>query len=72
MAFPSTFNFPFQLTLGPAIGCHRYRNTVVIKPSENAPHSAAVIKKICEASLDPSCYSGIQGGVSETLPRGLV
>ncbi|BCS27949.1 aldehyde dehydrogenase family protein [Aspergillus puulaauensis] len=61
-----TFNFPFQLTLGPAIGAIAAGNTVVIKPSENAPHSAAVIQKICEASLDPSCYSVIQGGVSET------
>lgn len=64
--FSSTFNFPFQLTLGPAIGAIAAGNTVVIKPSENAPHSAAVMQKICEASLDPSCYSVIQGGVSET------
>lgn len=68
-AFPissSTFNFPFQLTLGPAIGAIAAGNTVVIKPSENAPHSAVVIQKICEASLDPLCYSVVQGGVSET------
>ncbi|KAJ5557140.1 hypothetical protein N7494_001055 [Penicillium frequentans] len=61
-----TFNFPFQLTLGPAIGAIAAGNTVVIKPSENAPHSAVVIQKICEASLDPLCYSVVQGGVSET------
>lgn len=52
--------------MGPAIGAIAAGNTVVIKPSENAPHSAAVIQKICEASLDPSCYSVIQGGGSET------
>lgn len=60
------FNFPFQLTLGPAIGAIAAGNTVIIKPSENAPHSAVVIQKICEASLDPSCYSVVQGGVIET------
>ncbi|KAJ5380034.1 Beta-apo-4'-carotenal oxygenase [Penicillium cataractarum] len=60
------FNFPFQLTMGPVIGAIAAGNTVVIKPSENAPRSAAVMQKICEASLDPSCYSIVQGGVPET------
>ncbi|CRL21076.1 Aldehyde dehydrogenase NAD(P)-dependent [Penicillium camemberti] len=60
------FNFPFQLTLGPAIGAIAAGNTVVIKPSENAPRSAAVMQKIIEASLDPSCYTIIQGGIPET------
>lgn len=38
----------------------------MIKPSENAPCSAVIIQKICEASLDPSCYTVVQGGVAET------
>ncbi|GIC93057.1 uncharacterized protein Aud_009536 [Aspergillus udagawae] len=61
-----TSNFPFQLSLGPVIGAIAAGNTVVIKPSENAPNSAVVIQKICEASLDPLCYSVVQGGVAET------
>ncbi|KAL2857069.1 Aldehyde/histidinol dehydrogenase [Aspergillus pseudoustus] len=61
-----TFNFPFQLTLGPVIGAIAAGNAVVIKPSENAPNSAVIIQKICEASLDPLCYSVVQGGVTET------
>ena len=52
--------------MGPVIGAIAAGNTVVIKPSENAPRSAAVMQKICEASLDPSCYSVVQGGVAET------
>lgn len=52
--------------MGPVIGAIAAGNTVVIKPSENAPRSAAVMQKICEASLDPSCYSIVQGGVPET------
>ncbi|KAJ5476589.1 Aldehyde dehydrogenaseN-terminal [Penicillium sp. IBT 31633x] len=60
------FNFPFQLTLGPVIGAIAAGNTVVIKPSENAPRSAAVMQKIVEASLDPSCYTIVQGGIPET------
>ncbi|KAJ6135383.1 Beta-apo-4'-carotenal oxygenase [Penicillium capsulatum] len=62
----SAFNFPFQLTLGPVIGAIAAGNTVVIKPSENAPRSAVVMQKIVEASLDPSCYHVIQGAVPET------
>ncbi|KAJ5641294.1 Aldehyde dehydrogenase NAD(P)-dependent, partial [Penicillium lividum] len=60
-----TFNFPFQLTIGHAIDAIAAGNTVAIKPSENAPHSAVVIQKICEASLDPLCYSVVQRGVLE-------
>ncbi|KAK5796018.1 hypothetical protein VI817_005303 [Penicillium citrinum] len=62
----SAFNFPFQLTLGPAIGAIAAGNTVIIKPSENAPRSAAVMQKICEIALDPSCYAFVQGGIPET------
>ncbi|KAA8649837.1 hypothetical protein EYZ11_004151 [Aspergillus tanneri] len=60
------FNYPFQLTLGPVIGAIAAGNTVVIKPSENAPYSAVVMQRIVEASLDPSCYTVIQGGIPET------
>lgn len=62
----SAFNFPFQLTLGPVIGAIAAGNTVVIKPSENAPYSAVVMQRIIEASLDPSCYTMVQGGIPET------
>ncbi|KAL1966762.1 hypothetical protein VTN77DRAFT_3959 [Rasamsonia byssochlamydoides] len=59
------FNYPFQLTLGPVIGAIAAGNTVVIKPSEGAPHSAVVMQEILEAALDPSCYTVVQGGVPE-------
>lgn len=62
----SAFNFPFQLTLGPVIGAIAAGNTVVIKPSENAPRSAVVMQKVVEASLDPSCYAVIQGAIPES------
>ena len=48
------------------IGAIAGGNTVVLKPPENAPHSAAVMQKIMAASLDPSCYACVQGGVPET------
>ncbi|KAL2819533.1 Aldehyde/histidinol dehydrogenase [Aspergillus granulosus] len=60
------FNFPFQLTIGPVLGAIAAGNTVVIKPSENAPKSAVVMQRILESALDPSCYKVIQGSVPET------
>ncbi len=44
-----------------AAGC-----TVVLKPSENAPHAAAVLQNLVETYLDPSCYKVVQGAVPET------
>lgn len=60
------FNFPFNLTFGPLVGAIAGGNTAIIKPSEQAPASAAVMKKILESSVDPSCYQLINGGIPET------
>ncbi|KAI5303671.1 40S ribosomal protein S12, partial [Ascosphaera pollenicola] len=60
------YNFPFQLTLIPVIGAIAAGNTVVLKPSEVSPRSAAIIQEAMEASLDPSCYRCIQGAIPET------
>ena len=37
----------------------------MLKPSENAPASAAVIEKIFRESLDPSAYAVVQGAIPE-------
>jgi beta-apo-4'-carotenal oxygenase len=60
------FNFPVQLSIGPMIGAIAGGNTVVLKPSEGAPASAAVMQKIIEEYLDPDCYTVVQGGIPET------
>lgn len=59
------FNFPIQLSFGPMIGAISGGNTVVLKPSENSPNSAAVMQKIMKESLDPDCYTCIQGSIPE-------
>ena len=41
-----------------AAGC-----TVILKPSENSPHSSAVMKFIVEKYLDPESFVVVQGGV---------
>jgi beta-apo-4'-carotenal oxygenase len=54
-----------QLTLGPVIGAIAAGNTVITKPSEGAPYSAAIMQEIMESTLDPSCYPVVQGAVPE-------
>ncbi|KAF1976732.1 aldehyde dehydrogenase [Bimuria novae-zelandiae CBS 107.79] len=60
------FNFPIQLSFGPLIGAISAGCTAVLKPSEGAPHCAAVMQKILAESLDPEFYAIVQGAVPET------
>ena len=60
------YNFPIQLTIGPLIGAIAAGCTAIIKPSESAPYAAAVMQKIMAESLDPTCYTCIQGAIPET------
>ena len=60
------YNFPVMLSLSPLIGAISAGCTGVLKPSEVAPNSAMVLKKIVEESLDPSAYTVVNGGVQET------
>ena len=60
------FNFPINLTLGPLVGAIAGGNTAIVKPSEQAPATAAIMQKILAVSLDPSCYRVINGGIPET------
>lgn len=61
-----SFNFPFQLTLTPVIGAIAAGNTVIMKPSELAPYSAMALTKVIQESLDPDCYSVVNGAIPET------
>ena len=60
------YNFPVNLSLGPFIGAIAAGCTGVLKPSEVAPATAMVLKKIVEESLDPSAYAVVNGGITET------
>ncbi|GKU01065.1 aldehyde dimeric nadp-preferring [Fusarium langsethiae] len=60
------FNFPFQLTLPVVVGAIACGNCVVLKPSESSPNSAMVLKKIFDESLDPECFTYVNGALSET------
>lgn len=58
-------NYPVLLSIGPMLGAIAAGNTVVLKPSEQTPNAAVVIQEIVEASLDTSCYTVVQGAVTE-------
>ena len=60
------YNFPVNLVIAPLAGAIAAGNTVVIKPSENAPNVAVVLQKIFKDYLDPTCYTTVQGAIPET------
>jgi aldehyde dehydrogenase (NAD+) len=63
------WNFPFVLTLGPAIGAIAAGNTVVLKPSEVAPASSALMAELVTRYLDNDAVAVIEGdgAVSQEL-----
>jgi aldehyde dehydrogenase (NAD+) len=63
------WNFPFALTLGPAVGAIAAGNTVVLKPSEVCPASSALMAELVPRYLDPDAIAVIEGdgAVSQEL-----
>ena len=63
------WNFPFALTLGPAVGAIAAGNTVVLKPSEIAPASSALMAELVPRYLDNDAIAVIEGdgAVSQEL-----
>jgi aldehyde dehydrogenase (NAD+) len=55
------WNFPFALTLGPAVGALAAGNTVALKPSEMAPASSALMAELVPKYLDPEAVAVIEG-----------
>jgi acyl-CoA reductase-like NAD-dependent aldehyde dehydrogenase len=56
------WNYPFQLTLNPLVGSIAAGNCTILKPSEIAPHSSAVIARIIGDNFDSGFISVIEGG----------
>lgn len=59
------YNYPVQLALGPLLGAIAAGCTAVLKPSEQCPHVAMVLTKVCSV-LDSTCFAVVQGGVPES------
>lgn len=58
------WNFPFNLTLSPLVSAIAAGNCVVVKPSEFAPASAALMKKIVEECFPPEEVALFEGDAS--------
>lgn len=60
------WNYPVNLTLVPAISAIAAGNTVVLKPSELAANTSAVLAKMINTNFDPSFITVVEGGVDKT------
>lgn len=56
------WNYPVQLLLAPLVGALAAGNCAVLKPSELAPRSSAVVAKLIAAAFDPDHVAVIEGG----------
>src|SRR5271163_4565079 len=55
------WNYPFYLTLGPAVGAIAAGNTLVLKPSEIAPASSALMAELVPRYLDNDAIAVVEG-----------
>ncbi|MDH3200489.1 MAG: aldehyde dehydrogenase family protein [Myxococcales bacterium] len=60
----SPWNFPVNLTFGPLVAAIAAGNCVMIKPSENTPHTSAVMKSIIDDLFDESEVAVVEGGIA--------
>lgn len=65
----SPWNYPFNLLIDPLVGAIAAGNCVVIKPSEFAPATAAVIRKIITANFPPEYLLFIEGDGARVIPE---
>ena len=57
------WNYPFQLSLTPLVGAVAAGNCVVLKPSESAAATAAILEKIVREVFEPDHVQVVQGAV---------
>ncbi|MDO4298285.1 MAG: aldehyde dehydrogenase [Lachnospiraceae bacterium] len=61
----SPWNYPFMLSLEPAIGAIAAGNCVIVKPSAYAPATSAVIAKLIRSCFSPHFAAVVEGGRAE-------
>ena len=62
----SPWNYPFQLLFAPLIGAMAAGNTAVLKPSEFAPATSALIAAVMADNFDDKYIAVVEGGVAES------
>lgn len=60
------WNYPFQLAIAPLVGAIAAGNTAVIKPSEWAPHTSAMLVKLIRHAFEPEQVAVVEGAVEES------
>jgi aldehyde dehydrogenase (NAD+) len=60
----ATWNSPVLISLSPAVSAIAAGNAVVIKPSEIAPHSADIVRRIVAEVFPPDEVAVVTGGVA--------
>jgi aldehyde dehydrogenase (NAD+) len=62
----SPWNYPLGLLIGPLIGAVAAGNAAILKPSEVAPETAALVARLLPDYVDSEVIKVIEGGVAET------
>ena len=60
------WNYPINLCLAPAIAAIAAGNTIIVKPSELAPHTSTALAKMISTTFEPAYFTVVEGGVPET------
>lgn len=60
------WNYPYQLSLIPAISALAAGNTVIIKPSELPAHTSAAMAQIINQNFSANYFHVVEGGVETT------
>lgn len=63
------WNYPLQLLLTPLVGAIAAGNCAVVKPSEYAPATAAILQKIIQATFQKEYVAIVQGDGATVIPR---
>ncbi|GFZ51302.1 hypothetical protein JCM24511_09062 [Saitozyma sp. JCM 24511] len=62
----SPWNYPWQCALAPLVGAIAAGCPAIIKPSDLAPASSALVAMLLPRYLDPEAYAIVLGGVKES------
>lgn len=62
------WNYPFQLLMAPLVAAVAAGNCVVLKPSEHAPATAAVMKKLIRSVFSDQYVLYVEGDGAEVVP----
>lgn len=60
------WNYPYQLVMAPLIAAVAAGNCAVLKPSELASHTSALIAELVPQYLDKEAFTVVEGGVDES------